>query len=317
MIKSFSFLIVIIAAILFNINSFSSICSADLRQISNLISIKLNLHFSRGPVHPDKPDQIMAAISHYKKVILFGDSQFETSWRQDRGFAFAAGLANYYTRRADVLNRGLSGYNTKWMQSQFNRILEELDRGHPDDLLLFIMWVGTNDCCIEGTPHHIPVEQFQANMRQYVSVIQSKYPRAGILLVTPAPVSLSKMRLSSLRTKGADRTQAAHKTYSEAVLSCKFDNDNGSIKVINLFDAVMNAAGYSNTSDPSTLDKSALVDEKQQIGKFTADGLHLNGEGYKLLYTLVTKVLNEWQGFNPTSMEGVEPGWQSKVTKSS
>lgn len=45
------------------------------------------------------------------RIILFGDSITQ------RGFAeggWAAALSDYYTRTADVLNRGYSGYNTEW-----------------------------------------------------------------------------------------------------------------------------------------------------------------------------------------------------------
>lgn len=47
------------------------------------------------------------------KILLFGDSLTQ------RGFegpyqAWAAGLAHAYGRRADVINRGYSGYTAKW-----------------------------------------------------------------------------------------------------------------------------------------------------------------------------------------------------------
>ncbi|KAK7202695.1 SGNH hydrolase-type esterase domain-containing protein [Myxozyma melibiosi] len=252
----------------------------------------------------------MPTIQHYKKVILFGDSQFERSWRPDLDFAFAAALANYYTRRADVLNRGLSGYSTKWLRPQFERIIQELSYGPPDNALLFVIWLGTNDCCIEGTPHRVPIEEFQSSLREYVSEIRTKFPAAGIILITPAPVSISKMRQSTMRSKGADRTQLAHKQYAEAVMNCQFADDGGMIKRANLFDAVMNAAGYANTDTNSVLVGPPATDEEQNIGRFTIDGLHLNGDGYKILYSLVTKITSQWEGFDPLKLEGVEPGWQ-------
>ncbi len=44
------------------------------------------------------------------KFILFGDSITQ------RGFdnGWVASLANHYIRKADVFNRGFSGYNTRW-----------------------------------------------------------------------------------------------------------------------------------------------------------------------------------------------------------
>ena len=44
-------------------------------------------------------------------ILLFGDSITQWGW-QPQGFAQR--LANAYTRKLDVINRGLSGYNTDW-----------------------------------------------------------------------------------------------------------------------------------------------------------------------------------------------------------
>lgn len=46
------------------------------------------------------------------QIILFGDSITQQSFSQERGFAFGAELSNQYVRKLDVVNRGLSGYNT-------------------------------------------------------------------------------------------------------------------------------------------------------------------------------------------------------------
>ncbi|KAJ7090032.1 hypothetical protein C8R43DRAFT_1050416 [Mycena crocata] len=44
-------------------------------------------------------------------IMLFGDSITQAAW-DERGFG--ARLANVYSRKLDVLNRGLAGYNTEW-----------------------------------------------------------------------------------------------------------------------------------------------------------------------------------------------------------
>jgi hypothetical protein len=46
------------------------------------------------------------------RILLVGDSITQESF-QPNGWGSA--LANWYIRRADVINRGLDGYNTRWV----------------------------------------------------------------------------------------------------------------------------------------------------------------------------------------------------------
>lgn len=45
------------------------------------------------------------------KIILFGDSITQQSFTVG---GWGARLADHYARKADVINRGFSGYNTTW-----------------------------------------------------------------------------------------------------------------------------------------------------------------------------------------------------------
>ena len=48
------------------------------------------------------------------KIVLFGDSITQLSFSaKDRGFGCY--ISDAFQRRADVLNRGYSGYNTDWV----------------------------------------------------------------------------------------------------------------------------------------------------------------------------------------------------------
>ena len=44
-------------------------------------------------------------------IVLFGDSLTQRGFEPE---GWAAALAHYYGRRADVYNRGYGGYNTRW-----------------------------------------------------------------------------------------------------------------------------------------------------------------------------------------------------------
>ena len=76
----------------------------------------------------------------YQKVVCFGDS---ITQHGSNNFGWVSTLQNYYIRRMDVLNRGFSGYNTRWgllMLSEM--VIQEAPK------IVFIFF-GANDACIE------------------------------------------------------------------------------------------------------------------------------------------------------------------------
>ncbi|KAK9330796.1 SGNH hydrolase-type esterase domain-containing protein [Lipomyces starkeyi] len=255
----------------------------------------------------------LSGTTAYKKVVLIGDSQFELSWNPELEFCFPAALANYYGRRADILNRGLSGYNSTWMRSQLDRIILELKHYDEDVVLLFILWLGTNDSCLEFTEHHVPVPEFEANVRTYVGEIKRYFANARILLVSPAPISKTGLAASTMRTKGADRTQAATKEYVDALL--KYSDDENVVRKIDLFSELVDAAGYDSNTTVYGENSPVTEDAALKIAKFTVDGLHLNGCGYRVLFNSVKRTLDNWDSVRASDIEGVEPSWSEKAKK--
>ncbi|KAJ8096866.1 SGNH hydrolase-type esterase domain-containing protein [Lipomyces tetrasporus] len=249
----------------------------------------------------------------YKKVVLIGDSQFELSWNPELEFCFPAALSNYYGRRADVLNRGLAGYNSVWMRSQLDRVIHELKHYDADVALLFVLWLGTNDSCLEFTEHHVPVPEFVTNVQSYVSEIKRNFAYARILLVAPAPISKAGLAASTMRTKGTDRTQAATKEYVDALL--QYSDDPNVVRKIDLFSAIVDAAGYDSNTTIFDENSPITEDADLKIAKFTVDGLHLNGNGYRELFNLVKCTLDDWDGVRASDIDGVEPGWADKARR--
>ena len=84
----------------------------------------------------------------------------------DRG----GGIANTYQRRADILNRGMSGYNTRWYlrYAQDNGIWEEEDN---DNVVLITIFFGANDASLEKeNPHaHVPLDEYKQNIQTMIS----------------------------------------------------------------------------------------------------------------------------------------------------
>ena len=76
------------------------------------------------------------------QFLLFGDSITQKSFAHG---GWGAALANAYQRKADVVNRGYSGYNSRWALQLLDRVLPEESTG---DVLLATVFFGANDAAL-------------------------------------------------------------------------------------------------------------------------------------------------------------------------
>ncbi len=117
-------------------------------------------------------------------VVLFGDSLTQ------RGFAdggWAAAVADYLTRRADVYNRGYGGYNTRWARHPLEHIFPLEEEGAECARhLAVVVWFGANDAAAPTEKVHVPLAEYADNLRAIVRHLH----RAArhVILVTPPPV---------------------------------------------------------------------------------------------------------------------------------
>lgn len=86
-------------------------------------------------------------------------------------------LSNAYARRADVLNRGYSGYNTRHALGVLPSVFGP-DCG-PDDesdgVLMVTVFFGANDASLPGDREHcqhVPIDEYEENMRKIVKSIR-------------------------------------------------------------------------------------------------------------------------------------------------
>lgn len=194
------------------------------------------------------------------KLLLLGDSLTQTAME-----GWGGGLAHRYQRRADVLNRGMSGYNTRWYldYAQEAGVWYE-----PGKIALTTIFFGANDASLaEHNPHHhVPLEEFQANLKTLVAKTQESFPESQILLITPPPVhheqrfAFQKQRYGDKATGVLERTLETTGTYAEACKSVAAELD---LPVLDLF----------------TIMKDAVDD----FGKFFYDGLHFNKDGHEIV----------------------------------
>ncbi|KAH7140479.1 SGNH hydrolase-type esterase domain-containing protein, partial [Dactylonectria estremocensis] len=231
----------------------------------------------------------------YPQLVLFGDSLLQGSVDIQSGFSFQATLQTRLIRRLDVLNRGFAGWNTKNALEYLPKIFPE-----PNDLSpkldYLIILLGANDAIV---PHpestrDVPVHQYKDNLTRIISHAHIKSHNPKILLVTPPPVDETK--LNSLGHE--PRTVAHTALYAEAVRQVV--EENPEVVLIDLWKAVMDKAA------PSHVNAHSLPGSPEgDFNRLFTDGLHMNGEAYRLFYDLATPHIPEGE-----SSQYIYPDWR-------
>lgn len=130
------------------------------------------------------------------KIVLFGDSITQQSFSA-AGFGWGAHVADRYQRRADVINRGFSGYNTDW----FLRYAAT-DEGRADlfdhgggaaeaEVRLATVFFGANDASDPALNErqHVPLGTYRSNLKEIVSLARSNLGRdVPVVVMSPPPV---------------------------------------------------------------------------------------------------------------------------------
>ncbi|KAG3036680.1 hypothetical protein JG687_00004837 [Phytophthora cactorum] len=200
-------------------------------------------------------------------LLLTGDSLTEHgTYPNVQGWV--ALLQARYTRSADVIARGLSGYNTRWFLKYVMPVLEdEISSGAYNSPSLITVWLGTNDAALtngSNSEMHVPIEDYKHNLIKIVDWFQTAAPNASILVITPSHIDDdARAKYASERTdmkRGlVDRSNAAVGNYSRA---CVEVANTLNVPVLNLY-AHFNAM-------PATTRNEMLV-----------DGIHFNAAGNK------------------------------------
>ncbi|CAJ1947689.1 unnamed protein product [Cylindrotheca closterium] len=202
----------------------------------------------------------MPKASERPKLLLLGDSLTQTSFE-----GWGSGLAQRYQRRADILNRGMSGYNTRWFlqYAKDSGIWEE-----PGTVKLITIWFGANDASLakHNPHHHVPIDEYSNNLKRLVISAKETYPTAGLVMITPPPVhheqrfEYQKQRYGDKATGTLERTLDNAEKYADA---CKTVASQLDVPCLNMFDLMVKEGG-----------------DNCGFGKYLWDGLHFSSEGH-------------------------------------
>ncbi|XP_041495335.1 isoamyl acetate-hydrolyzing esterase 1 homolog isoform X1 [Microtus oregoni] len=122
----------------------------------------------------------------WPRVLLFGDSITQFSFQPG---GWGALLADRLVRKCDVLNRGFSGYNTRWAKIILPRLIRK--ENSVETPVAVTVFFGANDSSLQGEnpKQHVPLDEYRANLRDMVQYLTSAgIPQERVILITPPPL---------------------------------------------------------------------------------------------------------------------------------
>ncbi|KAL1321682.1 hypothetical protein HN51_066552 [Arachis hypogaea] len=201
------------------------------------------------------------------QFVLFGSSIVQHSF-YDQGWA--AILSHLYARKADIVLRGYTGWNSR-------RALQVLQDIFPKDATeqpsLIIVYFGGNDSVLahpSGLGQHVPLQEYIQNMTKIAIYLKSLSKKTRIIFLGSPPVNEAQLLGNSDLLGRPFRTNESCRIYSEACLSLCRDLN---IKAIDIWSAIQRRKDWREVC--------------------FIDGIHLTAEGSKIVAKEILKVLKE------------------------
>ncbi len=173
-------------------------------------------------------------------------------------------MADRYQRRADVLNRGYSGYNTDWFLRLASTNEGRSDLFDHENVMLVTLFFGANDASdpmLNGR-QHVPLGGYEANMRDIVALTRSNFGEdVGIILISPPPVCHDGRLRFQREAYGDGATGKLERTLE---LSGAY---------------ARGAARVANEMGVPFLDLWTGMQERENWRDFLSDGLHFSALG--------------------------------------
>ena len=234
-----------------------------------------------------------------KRFLLLGDSITEQSLDFDNG-GWALRLLSSYRRKADIIPRGFSGYNTRWIlkylkEQQQSKIDNKSSSASSSsnvgidtsNLDLAVIFLGANDAAEEECYQHVPLDEYKENLKQLCILVNA--PR--VILITPPPYSAVKY-METMGFPRSTRTDERTMQYAQAVVDVakffeeyKNKNKTDSDTVVHNLDFSVACANVNKTFREKLPD-NAWVDAM-------SDGLHLGPVANKIVAETLVEVIAE------------------------
>ncbi|XP_062981897.1 isoamyl acetate-hydrolyzing esterase 1 homolog [Elgaria multicarinata webbii] len=216
------------------------------------------------------------------RIVLFGDSITEFSFQEN---GWGASVAHRLARKCDVLNRGLSGYNTRWAKIVLPRLIYK--ESNAKNTIAVTVFFGANDSALKDVnpKQHVPLDEYADNLKSMIQYLKSvDIPEDKIILVTPPP--LHEMTWEKECIAKGEKLNRFNSTTGEYANACvKVARDCGT-DVIDLW--------------------TLMQKNNQGFSCYLLDGLHLSGEGNNFLANQLWSLLEQRTSTLPVQL----PYWR-------
>ena len=131
----------------------------------------------------------------WPQVVLFGDSLTQRSFGEDGGWGSV--IADKLQRRCDVVNRGFSGYNSRWCRMLLPQLFTT---DNVRDVMAFTIFLGANDSNDpeKNIQQHVPLAEYKDNMIKMVKYLNSiGINSEKIILIGPPPCNATACGLDN------------------------------------------------------------------------------------------------------------------------
>jgi isoamyl acetate esterase len=212
-------------------------------------------------------------------ILLIGDSLTEQGYVNH----WCSMLQNSYQRRADVICRGFSGYNTRWVLRMLNsssdccKIIPEVPP------LFCVVFLGANDAVSASYPQHVPIDEFEDNLRSIARLLLEKAkPLHGVVIVSPPPIDEAGYLEYVQRERDASATVSSRtfentRCYRDAAL--RVAAETVSCIGVDLYAAFLGPAMH------------APFAPEQEWATCFFDGLHFDSNGGKIVFDALMAAL--------------------------
>lgn len=154
-------------------------------------------------------------------------------------------MSEHYNRVLDVVNRGFSGYNSRWAIPSLHQILankKQREAGQIQKARLITIWFGANDAMLPSSTQHVPLDEYKENLTTIIQLLQSPTsdlysPDTRIVLLTPGPTGA---------VSNPDRRPERPLMYAKACLEV---GEAVGVPVLDVYKAIVQAAGGESDED--------------------------------------------------------------------
>ncbi|XP_078502912.1 isoamyl acetate-hydrolyzing esterase 1 homolog isoform X2 [Lissotriton helveticus] len=212
---------------------------------------------------------ICSKMISFPRVVLFGDSITQFAFESN---GWGTILAGKLARKCDVLNRGLSGYNSRWAKIVLPRLIGK--NSDTENTVAVAIFIGANDSSIkeENPQQHIPLEEYVDNLKTMINYLRTvNITQDKIILITPPPLEESAWEKWCLE-KGYPLNRC-NTTVGEYAKACVQVANSCGVDVLDLW--------------------TLMQKENPDFSCYLSDGLHLSAMGNEFVATNLWPLLEK------------------------